>query len=433
MRCDPVISANPLPVVRSMPANTGVPSHEEMTKMARRRFQDPKPFREGNWWYIRMWQDKVVGGVRIKKLARIKLAPSSMPEREVKKLAAEHVRPLNQGLITVGSGVNFAGYVTNTYLPTELPLLAKTVQDSYQGMLKKHINPAFGNMTLGEMDAATLQRFFSAMPSRGIQYPTMRKNLDALSSVLRSAVRYGYLAKNPLENLRLPPDKRGRKPKPFISPAQFHALLELIPEPYATMIFVDVWTGLRISELCGLKWRSINSDSITISERFCRGDWSCTKTHASAATVHVDAEVIERIQRLKTLTVEVRAGHAIRKHKLVKSDAPDDLVFQSVKTGTTMNDHNILSRFIRPAARKLGLVGVHWRCLRTSFVTWMVQAGANPKAVQGLARHSRNSTTMDIYAQFVPEGQRRAVEQMGVYVRRAIADAGIEAGTLPVQ
>ena len=67
--------------------------------------------------------------------------------------------------------------------------------------------------------------------------------------------------------------------------------------------------------------------------------------------------MIERIQRLKTLTVEVRAGHAIRKHKLVKSDAPDDLVFQSVKTGTTMNDHNILSRFIRPAARKLGTGG----------------------------------------------------------------------------
>ena len=98
-----------------------------------------------------------------------------------------------------------------------------------------------------------------------------------------------------------------------------------------------------------------------------------------------------------------------------------------------MNDGNMLNRFIKPAARKLGLAGVHWRCLRTSFVTWMVQAGANPKQVQGLARHSRNSTTMDIYAQFVPEGQRRAVEQMGEYARKAIADAGTEAGTLPVQ
>ena len=161
--------------------------------------------------------------------------------------------PFNQGLITVGSGVNFAGYVTNTYLPTELPLLAKTVQDSYQGMLKKHINPAFGNMTLGEMDAATLQRFFSAMPSRGIQYPTMRKNLDALSSVLRSAVRYGVPRQEPLSKTyaSLPTSAGGNQSRSHLPGAVPRALLELILEPYATMIFVDVWTGLRISKLCG--------------------------------------------------------------------------------------------------------------------------------------------------------------------------------------
>jgi hypothetical protein len=38
----------------------------------------------------------------------------------------------------------------------------------------------------------------------------------------------------------------------------------------------------------------------------------------------------------------------------------------------------------------------------------MVQAGADPKSVQGQMRHSRISTTMDISAQFVPEGQRRS-------------------------
>ena len=41
----------------------------------------------------------------------------------------------------------------------------------------------------------------------------------------------------------------------------------------------------------------------------------------------------------------------------------------------------------------------------------MIEAGANPKDVQGQMRHSRIQTTLDIYAQFVPESQRRAVEQ----------------------
>jgi site-specific recombinase XerD len=108
-------------------------------------------------------------------------------------------------------------------------------------------------------------------------------------------------------------------------------------------------------------------------------------------------------------------------------------VFQSVKDGKPMSDQNILKRHIQPAARKLGLSLVTWRCLRTSCATWMVQAGADPKSVQGQMRHSRIATTMDIYAQFVPEGQRRAVAQMSEYVRKSATDAGTKPVTVLVQ
>ena len=92
--------------------------------------------------------------------------------------------------------------------------------------------------------------------------------------------------------------------------------------------------------------------------------------------------MIARLLRLTALTVEVRAGRAVRKHKLVKSGGPDDLVFQSVQKGCPMNDQNILKRHLQPAARKLGLPFVNWRCLRTSHATWLVQSGADPKCAR---------------------------------------------------
>jgi len=96
----------------------------------------------------------------------------------------------------------------------------------------------------------------------------------------------------------------------------------------------------------------------------------------------------------------------------VKSDGPNDLVFQSVREGKPIRDNNILSRFIKPAARAMKRDWVNWRALRTSHCNWLKLAGADPKDAQGQMRHSRISTTLDIYQQFVPESQRRVVDKL---------------------
>jgi integrase len=67
---------------------------------------------------------------------------------------------------------------------------------------------------------------------------------------------------------------------------------------------------------------------------------------------------------------------------------------------------------------------VNWQALRRSYATWLIEAGADPKAVQGQMRHSRIGPTMDIYAQFVPASQRRAVAQMMDMVTNRMAKAG---------
>jgi hypothetical protein len=75
----------------------------------------------------------------------------------------------------------------------------------------------------------------------------------------------------------------------------------------------------------------------------------------------------------------VRVTKAVRKYKVVKSEGPDDLVFQSVRDGKPIRDNNILSRFIKPAGRDLGMPWVNWRALRTSHAVWLKLAGADPK------------------------------------------------------
>jgi hypothetical protein len=79
--------------------------------MAKRRFQAPEPELVGNWWQIRVYRDEYVNGRRVRKRERIRLALASMPVREVHKLKAEYLRPLNQSLISEGSATTFETFL----------------------------------------------------------------------------------------------------------------------------------------------------------------------------------------------------------------------------------------------------------------------------------------------------------------------------------
>jgi len=317
--------------------------------------------------------------------------------------------------------------VEGTYRPIVLPLLASTTKASYEGTLRKYLMPAFANTPLRDMSTLKLQQYFSALGDSDLSGDTVLKIKEVLSSVLTSAVGYELLTKNPMSGVRIPRSKvvNKKKKKPYLTPEEFEQLVNLVEEPYATMIYVAVHSGLRVSELVGLKWEDVHfedgSEAITVDERFCRGDWSVTKTAASSTTIPVDRSVTDRIRRLKSLEVEVNWGGngAKKRVRVVRSDRPQDLVFQSLRKGTPMRDGNILRRHLRPAALKLGIdpKKATWRSLRTSCATWMIEAGSNPKDTQAQMRHERLATTMDIYAQHVPTSQRRAVTTMMEMVR----------------
>jgi len=380
--------------------------------MARRRYQNPRPFKRGHWWYIRPLVDVFADGQRERKQKRIRLAPATLSLREAQKIAVEKLRPINQGLETIGSAMPFTEYIATHYRPLEMPLLAKSSRGRTDGVVRNYLEKAFGRLSLRELTAATLQRYFSGMTDSKLSHESIDKIRDVLSAILQSAVKYQVLIKNPMEQVTLPRRKQGKRSKLYLSPQQFETFIRNIPEPYASMVYVVIYTGLRASELIGLRWRNVHQNAITVEERCCRGDWGVPKSEASAATIAVNRCVIERIHRLKLLMVEVKAGRATRKYRVVKSDGPDDLVFQGVKSGQPMRDNNILSRFLKPAGRQCGLPFVNWRCLRTSHATWLKLAGADVKDAQAQMRHSRASTTLDLYQQFVTERQVEVVERL---------------------
>ena len=75
-----------------------------------------------------------------------------------------------------------------------------------------------------------------------------------------------------------------------------------------------------------------------------------------------------------------------------------------------MRDNTVLARHLKPAARAAGLPWLNWQILRRSFAMLLKRKGADVKDAQGLMRHSKASTTTDVYMQFDSESQRRVVD-----------------------
>lgn len=185
--------------------------------MARRRFQSPKPFKEGQFWWLRVWDTNSTGS---RKRQRLKLAPAETPVREVQKIAEEKLHPVNRGLVLTGSAMNFGDFVTDIYEKTYLPLLSSSTQNSYNGVISKYLKQEFSRLSLRDLTRLTVQKYFSGMAGT-VPYPTISKIRDALSSILRSAVDADYLIKNPLDRLRLPLDKRSASRNQPSHPSSF--------------------------------------------------------------------------------------------------------------------------------------------------------------------------------------------------------------------
>jgi len=130
--------------------------------------------------------------------------------------------------------------------------------------------------------------------------------------------------------------------------------------------------------------------------------------------------------------------------KAVRSGGPKDLVFQSIRKGKPMNDQNIVRRHLRSAAEKpkMDPKRATWlaRYARPGQRGCARQAGIDPKSIRRAMRHSQIPTTVDIYAQFMTELEKRAstrtMEMVNERIERARMTASVAVNTVhhgPIQ
>ena len=180
-----------------------------------------------------------------------------------------------------------------------------------------------------------------------------------------------------------------------MSPQQTLAIIKALPSPlHSTVVLTCAATALRASEILSLRWADIlwNESRIRVSKRWAKGKDGETKTVASDGYVPLHPLLAENLRQWRQQTPYGRET---------------DFVFPSLRAegklplyaSTFVADH------LRPAAISAGVqiakgqrFGLH--NLRHSLSNWLVnKAKVEPKTVQGILRHSKIQTTLDLYTQ----------------------------------
>ena len=192
--------------------------------------------------------------------------------------------------------------------------------------------------------------------------------LSAVKSLLAFGHRIGYLPFDVGRALRLP-TVRGRLAERILPEAGIHRMLSLEPGERNRAILTLLYaSGVRVSELCGLRWRDLqsNGDSAQITV-FGKGG----KTRA----IRLPVSVWQQLTRLRG------------------EDNGAQPLFRSRKKGGALTPVGVL-RIVRRAARRAGIdvaVSPHW--LRHAHASHALDRGAPIHLVQATLGHASITTT----------------------------------------
>jgi integrase len=130
--------------------------------------------------------------------------------------------------------------------------LRASTLDRVEGIIRRNVEPALGNVALADLRRMMIQEWASSL-SKGQSAASVRKIVNTLSGALQLAVDDGRIPTNPARRLKLP--KVAKISKRFLDHEQVHDLAEAVEargSGYGLVVLVLSYCGLRWSELAGL-------------------------------------------------------------------------------------------------------------------------------------------------------------------------------------
>jgi integrase len=295
--------------------------------------------------------------------------------------------------------------------------LERTTIAEYARQLKLHIVPFIGKVKLAELSMPMVADFEDKLRSEGRSPQMVKIVRTALSMLIGNAQERGLVNRNVVRERsksRKKSSHASRHERPLEVGVDIPTVAEigkfiaaLQGERRRPLFLTAIFTGLRASELRGLRWADVDFDAKVVHVRQ-RADRhhkiGSPKSGAGHRTVPLTPNVLNTLR--------------VWKHECPKG--AQDLVFPN-SVGKVDSLGDIAHRSLKPAMVKAGLVGKDGRpkyggmhAFRHFYASWCINRKVDgglelpAKVVQGRMGHSSITITLDVYGHLFPTGDDTA-------------------------
>jgi integrase len=284
--------------------------------------------------------------------------------------------------------------------------LERATVDQYRGHLKLHITPLIGATKLSQLTVPAVRAFEDRLASRS---PTLaRKVLRSLGAIVSDAQERGLVAQNVVRSLR-----RGRRRSDarqrarlkvgidIPTPGEIGAISAQLTDSRRPLLLTAIFTGLRASELRGLRWADIDLKRAVLHVRQRADRYQQIGRPKSAAGE-------------RTVPLPPRLVNTLREWKLACPPSHLGLAFPTLR-GTPMALADIVRRSFQPAQVAASVVNAKGRAkygglhtLRHFYASWCINRKVDGglelplKVVQTRLGHASIQMTADRYGHLFP-------------------------------
>lgn len=293
--------------------------------------------------------------------------------------------------------------LVNHYLKEDFPQRGST-QPSYRSNLKR-LKAKWGHTRLDWMcsNPLEIQRWLKELKTlasdgtapRELSHKS-KKNLKALlHRLFECAMAWGFIQmqRNPIDFVQLRGGaRRARRPRAVLTLKQCADLLadRKLPSHVKVMIQIAMMTGLRISEILGLRWEDVDFRAllITVRRSVVGPHQDLPKSAASADIVPLHKELADVLQRWNRSRVVVKGW-----------------LFGNITTERPFHRDALQKRYLAPAGLRAGIIGLGWHTFRHTYRALLRELETPLEVQQYLLRHASITTTME-YGKFGPGRER---------------------------